>query len=412
MEHDEPGRRPGRPRRGAAPRGGERQPAPRGSARRGGSSRRTPPARGGAPRGGRPERRRRPAPRDEAGYAAPEQETFDAYDPYEQPYDADEPAGPEPEHGPEPEGRGGAGPGRGGRGGRPGRSGKSGKGGKASGRGGKSGKGGKRPAENGGRPGGRGGSGGGPTGPRLYFGAAAGLGVIVVLALVLVAVTGSDGKDGKGAAVQDPGRGTTMGQPAASGPSPSSYSSSPSAAAYRAIERRSADTAPLTVGELFPSSAAAISGLDGKARPTLREKRLDGDCAAAVWGTGTATSLRAGGCSQAGRGVYADTKRGYALSVTVFNLAAAADADRVVDALGRGRGGGFVRPVPAGPPLDRFGRGYGMARGLAMGHFAVVAWAQRLDGKGDERDETLLSLLIEGGKSPAVLGRAARTTTG
>ena len=51
-----------------------------------------------------------------------------------------------------------------------------------------------------------------------------------------------------------------------------------------------------------------------------------------------------------------------------------------------------------------------MARGLAMGHFAVVSWAARLDGKGDATDETLLSLLIEGGKSPAVLGRAARTS--
>jgi hypothetical protein len=48
-----------------------------------------------------------------------------------------------------------------------------------------------------------------------------------------------------------------------------------------------------------------------------------------------------------------------------------------------------------------------MARGLAMGHYAVVSWAQRLDGKGDASDGNLLSLLIEGGKAPAVLGRAA-----
>jgi hypothetical protein len=40
----------------------------------------------------------------------------------------------------------------------------------------------------------------------------------------------------------------------------------------------------------------------------------------------------------------------------------------------------------------------------------VVSWAERLDGKGTETDETLLSLLIEGGKSPAVLGRAARAS--
>ncbi len=94
----------------------------------------------------------------------------------------------------------------------------------------------------------------------------------------------------------------------------------------------------------------------------------------------------------------------------MFNLNASADADRFVAKLEQTIGAGFVLPLGAPDPLDDFGRGFGMARGLAMGHFAVVSWAARLDGKGDATDETLLSLLIEGGKSPAVLGRAARTS--
>jgi hypothetical protein len=142
----------------------------------------------------------------------------------------------------------------------------------------------------------------------------------------------------------------------------------------------------------------------------LRAKRLDGDCAAAVWGASVGDELRRGGCTQAARGIYSDTEHGYALAVAVFNLAGAEDANRFVAKLDQTIGAGFVLPLEAPAPLDDFGRGFGMARGLAMGHYAVVSWAQRLDGTGDEKDETLLSLLIEGGKSPAVLGRAARAT--
>lgn len=198
-----------------------------------------------------------------------------------------------------------------------------------------------------------------------------------------------------------------VGRPADSGPSPTSYSSAPSTAVYQGIGTRTADGEPLTEKELFAGAAAKMAVPDAGLRLTLRAKRLDGDCAAAVWGSGVGDELRRGGCVQAGRLLYLDATRKYALSVTVFNLNGAEDADRVVEALGGGRGGGFVAPLPGPAPLDRFGTGFGMARGLAMGHYAVVAWAQRLNGKGDESDERLLSLLIQGGQVPAVLARAA-----
>ncbi|MBG6088470.1 hypothetical protein [Actinomadura viridis] len=257
--------------------------------------------------------------------------------------------------------------------------------------------------------GGGGGRGGGGRGgfprlpalsPRIYFIAAGGLGVVVVLALV-AALLGGGGESAERRAPE-----ASMGEPAESGLSPASYSSSPSTGAYAAIERRAQDPAPLTVEEAFPAAARSLEVPDAGMELSLKDKRLDGDCAAAVWGSGVGKELRRGGCTQAVRGVYADTGKGYALTVAVFNLAAREDADRLVGALGGG--GGFVRPLQAAAPLDRFGQGFTMARGLAMGHFAAVSWAQRLDGKGDAADDTLLSLLIEGGKAPAVLGRAAR----
>ncbi|WP_433324886.1 hypothetical protein [Spirillospora sp. CA-294931] len=240
--------------------------------------------------------------------------------------------------------------------------------------------------------------------PKIYFLAAGALGLVVILLLVVALVAGG-GEEKKAAPRRETG--PRMGVPAESGPSPASYSSSPSTSAYASIERRSADSAPLTAAEAFPESAESISASEAKV--ALKGKRLDGDCAAAIWGRGLGAELRSGGCSQAARTIHVDAKKGYALSVTVFNLAGAREAGRVVEALERRRGGGFVTPLTA-EGADGFGRGFGMARGLAMGHYAVVAWAQRLDGKGDEKDETLLSLLIEGGKAPAVLGRAARNS--
>ncbi len=250
---------------------------------------------------------------------------------------------------------------------------------------------------------------------RRYFAAAGGLAVIMVAALVAVLVLGGDEGTGRSAAP-----GPVVGRPAESGVSPSSYSSSPSTGAYAAIEQRSEDAAPLTIEEAFPKRAQKIELPDAGVELALKAKRLDGDCAAAVWGSGVGDVLRQGACTQAVRGVYADAGKkagqGYALTVAVFNLAGKQDADRLVALLGGG--GGFVRPLEAEAPLDRFGQGFTMARGLAMGHYAVVAWAQRLDGQDDgqidgqgtAQDETLLSLLIEGGKAPSALGRAARAT--
>ena len=242
-------------------------------------------------------------------------------------------------------------------------------------------------------------------GAKLYFGAAAGLLVVVLAGLgAVVALRGGSGEKAQEAPAP------RIGTPAETGPSPKSYSSSASASAYSGIASRRADPGPLTVGEVFPSSAAKLSVPDGEVQVKLRTKRLDGDCAAAVWGATVGEVLGEGGCTQAVRGIYSGGEDGYALAVAVFNLAGAQEAGRFVATLEDTIGSGFVRPLEAPAPLDGFGRGFGMARGLAMGHFAVVAWAQRVDGKGGPEDESMLSLLIEGGQNPAVLGRAARAS--
>ncbi len=239
-------------------------------------------------------------------------------------------------------------------------------------------------------------------GPKAYFAAAGALAAVVLLGFGALAVaSGADGDDARGATLPP------VGNAAETGLSPTSYSSSPSSDAYGGIAARKADAKPLTLGEAFPKSARSLTVPGSEVELKLAEQKLDGDCAAAVWGASVAADLRRGGCSQAVRGLYADADGGYGMAVAVFNLASAADADRFVATLGEVRGGGFVRPLPAEEPAAEFGAGFGMARGLAQGHFAVVSWAARLDGKGDASDEVLLSMLIEGGKAPAVLARAA-----
>ncbi|MEU5879706.1 hypothetical protein [Spirillospora sp. NPDC047279] len=345
MDHEEHGR-PGRTRPGSPPaRGGARQQP----SRRSGGPRRLGPGRGAAARPARPPQRPPAAP-------------YDDFAPYEDPPVTGRPSargGPRPsaQRRPSKQQRRPAKP--------------------------------KRPATR--------------RSPRAFFAAAGVLGVILVVAAVAVVLNG--GRDE--APAREPAA-AGLGPVAASGQAPSSYSSSPSSDAYAGIAERTADRAPLTEAESFPKSAAVITLPEAKAKLALKAKRLDGDCAAAIWGRGLADALGQGGCTQAGRALYADTRKGYALAVTVFNLAGAEHADRVVERLGEGRGGGFVRPLTASAPLDSFGQGFSAARGLAMGHYVVVAWAQRLDGRGDEQDEALLSLVIEGGKAPAVLGRAAR----
>ncbi|MGP4025050.1 hypothetical protein [Actinomadura sp. 3N407] len=374
MDSDEP-RRGGGPRRAPVSRQGRRQPAPR----------RTAPGRAGGPRRPDPSRRaprpQRPVPPPRTPFEDGESAHPDASAYHDAPAAVPPPIQGDP-HGPgrKPERRGGK-PER--RGGKPGR-------GRPAGAARQP-----RPAPREGGP-----------GARLYFGAAAVLGVLVLLGVGAVAVLrGGNAPDAGDAA------NVTIGTPAETGISPDSYSSSSSSSAYSGIASRSADPKPLTIEEAFTSSAAKLSVPDGDVQVKLRAKRLDGDCAAAVWGGTVGEALGKGGCTQAARGIYSDTENGYALAVAVFNLAGSADADRFVAKLEETIGAGFVRPLEAPEPLDDFGRGFGMARGLAMGHFAVVTWAERLDGKGGPEDEALLSLLIEGGKNPAVLGRAARASS-
>ncbi|MCD0450801.1 hypothetical protein LO762_16610 [Actinocorallia sp. API 0066] len=232
---------------------------------------------------------------------------------------------------------------------------------------------------------------------RLFFGAAAALVALAVVALALVVVLwpGDDGGGADDGAVQ-------LGQPELTGFAPGTYSFSPSTDVFTEIASRAEDPEPLTAEEMFPKGSLTDETADAKI--VRRAAVLDEDCADAVWGTGLTDALGKAGCSQAVRGLYTDPKKGFAALVAVYNLKDSDAADAVVRAFGAGRAG-FVRVPDAAPEF--FGQGYSMARGIAMGHYAVVSWVQRFDGTGDEGSRPLLSLLVTAAEADALYTRAA-----
>jgi len=234
---------------------------------------------------------------------------------------------------------------------------------------------------------------------QVFF-AAAGVGgfLVVVLVLVLAVVWPRETTKRQKAEEKVP-----MSRPVVTGLAPDSYSSSPSTEVFAEIASREDDSAPLSAEEMFPEKDVLRDEVSG-AEPVLRSSVLDDDCGLAIWGRGLGEILQDGGCTQAVRGVYTDKKNRYRVVVAVYNLRDSEAADRAVEAFGAGSGG-FVK-LPDDAPKG-FGAGFSLARGLAMGHYALITWADRSDGRGESADRPLLSLVVTAAKAEAIYARAA-----
>lgn len=221
-----------------------------------------------------------------------------------------------------------------------------------------------------------------------YFAAAGVLVLVAVLIAGLLLVLRDDRSGGSAEAGDVP----------ASGPLPSAYSQASSTGVFAAIDKRSADRGPLTAAEVFHSKTISVSGAGATLK--LSDSKLDRACGAAVWGRELAVGLQRWRCTQVARGMYANKR--FTAMVTIFNLSSVEGADQLVDTVDPKSGNGFPRPLSGG-----FGQAFSTARGLAMGHYALISWVQRADGTGDEQDTSLLSLLVKLCVSPAILTRVA-----
>ncbi|MQA83472.1 MAG: hypothetical protein GEV03_02280 [Streptosporangiales bacterium] len=161
-------------------------------------------------------------------------------------------------------------------------------------------------------------------------------------------------------------------------PVPSLYTDVETSGVYRPIIERSADPEPLTVDEIFTANTSAPSYRG--VRLSLLDSRLDADCTSAVWGGQLRRDLKVNGCSQAVRGIYADSDRQIVGMIAIFNMKDVEGATAIIEALDPAHDGGFVLPLRTVPLAGRLGRGYSEAYGHAMGHYVFVRWAQRVDG--------------------------------
>src|SRR5690606_25667858 len=109
--------------------------------------------------------------------------------------------------------------------------------------------------------------------------------------------------------------------PQASGePKPTQFYDSGPSSTYAKMAERSVDPRPATLDEVFGKAQRLPSfGPFRGIQVTLKDSRLDTDCAGAAWGGAVQQALRAGGCSQLIRGLYVDDNNRYIGQVFFVN---------------------------------------------------------------------------------------------
>ncbi|WP_248964900.1 hypothetical protein [Sphaerisporangium perillae] len=171
------------------------------------------------------------------------------------------------------------------------------------------------------------------------------------------------------------------------GPAPARIRAERTSALYAPIASRRDDPRPLSEREVFGSAAPASSGVTME----RRQVSMSADCSEALWGSGPTAA--AAGCAQVVRASFASADGGVSGQYAVFDMPDGASADRLVDALGSGHGGGFLRLAPGQP--GSFDAGHSRAEVRALGHFVVVNWVGPVGDEGSV-DLTFPQVALEG----------------
>ncbi|MDP9861935.1 MULTISPECIES: hypothetical protein [Streptosporangium] len=176
-------------------------------------------------------------------------------------------------------------------------------------------------------------------------------------------------------------------------PRPDAYKGWVSPKLFAPIAQSKADTAPLTLKDVFAEKVLK----EGRTTLRLAATKLDTDCSAAVWGQGLAGRLTEAGCTQAVRGLYTSADGRHVAQYTLLNLRDAAAADGLVQSLTTMHRGGWPHPLESARVRFPAG-GYTEASGHAMGHYVGLVWIGRADGAepGAKDDFISLSLAVRG----------------
>jgi hypothetical protein len=198
----------------------------------------------------------------------------------------------------------------------------------------------------------------------LIIGCVAGAGVLIV-AGVVVALSGSSSSSTKT---------TTAGassSPGATRTASAAASPQTTPALGAKLKSRSTDPTPLTVAEVFKNDSFGHYKMTATSSST--------NCGKDVHGAKFTTALKTAGCTQLLRATFTTTDGKLIGSVGVANLKTLAAAQTAMKA-GSGKDA-WLLPLAGTGTTKKIGKGEALGKGEVHGHYLVLSWVQRPDGK-------------------------------
>ncbi|MEV4252894.1 hypothetical protein AB0J52_06960 [Spirillospora sp. NPDC049652] len=202
----------------------------------------------------------------------------------------------------------------------------------------------------------------------LIIGGAAVAGVVLIGGGVAAASMFKDDPKPKGKT------NTAANKPAPTAASTPSSAPSPSLSPVK-LKSRATDPSPLTLSEIFGKSAFRGAGEKYKRTGWNAAKT----CTGAVGGTSLTASVKKGGCSQVLRATYTRGDGKLIGTVGVFNLKTETAAKTAVRAAAAKDA--YLKPLPGAGNTKKIGTGLALGTAEARGHYLVMTWVQRPDGK-------------------------------
>ncbi|MCP2343297.1 hypothetical protein [Actinomadura rupiterrae] len=141
------------------------------------------------------------------------------------------------------------------------------------------------------------------------------------------------------------------------------------------LKSRATDPSPLGLAEIY--GKASFSGAGEKYKRTGWNTAKD--CTGAVGGTALTGSVKKGGCSQVLRATYTRGDGKLIGTVGVFNLKTETAAKAAVKAAADKDA--YLKPLPGSGNTKKIGTGLALGTAEARGHYLVMTWVQRPDGK-------------------------------
>ncbi|TDC69974.1 hypothetical protein E1200_06670 [Actinomadura sp. GC306] len=212
-------------------------------------------------------------------------------------------------------------------------------------------------------------SSGGPERPRKSRRTPLVIGAAAVAGLVLIG-----GGIGLSSMLKDDSKAEAKPSQAAATPTPTPSPTQPVLAPVK-LKSRTTDPKPLTLREVFGNGKFKARG-HNYVRTAANAKK---SCAAVVGGRTLEKTLKQGRCTQALRATYALTGGQLIGTVGVFNLeteAAAKKAEKAAAAKDA-----FLLALPGKGVSKTNGRGEALGTSQARGHYLLMTWVQRPDGK-------------------------------